>query len=83
MVNLPLNCRPEEEFVQGPEPDNPVTSTKSTCNYKVLGSAMMTWVQKNNRLISQMTMKELAAKRKRTRYILKYKVVKRWVSSAG
>ena len=71
-----MPCQPEEEFAQGPESPHPVTPTKSTRNDGV-GNADPD--AENSESSSDLNEK-LPQKRKRSRTILKYEVVKRWTT---
>ena len=69
-----MPCRPEEEFAQGPDPPNPAMPTDSTGN---AGAGHAEPDAENSDAESDL---EAPQKRKRTRTILSYEVVKRWVT---
>jgi hypothetical protein len=69
-----MPCRPEEEFAQGPEPPNPVMPTESTGHD---GAGHAEPDAENAESGSDL---EAPQKRKRTRTVLSYEVVKRWVT---
>ena len=69
-----MPCRPEDEFAQGPELPNPAMPTDSTGN---AGAGHAEPDAENSDAESDL---EAPQKRKRTRTILSYEVVKRWVT---
>ena len=69
-----MPCRPWEEFAQGPEPPNPATPTESTGND---GAGHADPDAEYSDAESDL---EVPQKRKRSRTILVYEVVKRWVT---
>ena len=74
-----MPCQPEdseEEFAQGPESPHPVTPTKSTRND---GAGHADPDAEKSESGSDLDV-ELPQKRKRSRTILKYEVVKRWTT---
>ena len=71
-----MPCQPEEQFAQGPEQPHPVTPTKSTRND---GAGHADPDAENSESGSDLDV-ELPQKRKRSRTILKYEVVKRWTT---
>ncbi len=72
-----MPCRPEEEFAQGPEPEHPVTPTKPTCN----AGASHADPDAEGRETESDWEEDLGAKKRRPpRHVLKYVVVKRWVT---
>ena len=72
-----MPCRPEEEFAQGPEPEHPVTPTKPTRNAR----ASHADPDAEGREPESDREQDLGAKKIRPpRHVLKYVVVKRWVT---
>ena len=69
-----MPCRPEEEFAQGPELPNPAMPTDST------GNAGAGHAEPDAEKSDAESDLEAPQKRKRTRTILSYEVVKRWVT---
>jgi hypothetical protein len=66
-------CWPEEEFAQGPEPENPAFTTKRALND---GSSHDDPDAKESSLSE--TQSDDDEKKERTSHVLKYEVVKRW-----
>jgi hypothetical protein len=72
-----MPCLPEEEFAQGPKPEHPVTPTKPTLND---GASHADPDAKGRKTESDREEDLGAKKRKPPRHVLKYVVVKRWVT---
>ena len=69
-----MPCNPDEEFAQGPEPPNPAMPTDSTGN---AGAGHAEPDAENAVSGSDL---EAPQKRKRSRTVLSYEVVKRWTT---
>ena len=74
-----MPCHPEEEFAQGPEPENPVTPTKAIRND---GAENEEPDAENSGTESDLDEESPRKQRRyqyRARTVLKYEVIKRWV----
>ena len=72
-LNSAMPGRPWKEFAQGPEPDHQVTLNGSSHDDP----------DAEEQVDQSDDNDELAPKKKRTHHILKYEVVKRWVTVTG